>query len=247
MVAGLIPSPGKIEMIELKTKLSICMLLIIIGFTAAKAQPKNEIADYPLHVQHKRSDKPVLVYFTGDGGWNTFSESVINELGKNGYPTIVLDTRKYFWNQKTPAQFAADMKVILNFYLKSWNKDSYAVIGYSFGADVAAFLPAYLPDELSDKMNSMVLLSPGFSTGFVVKLKNMLNFGGTDKEKYKVHPELLKSPVPVWCIFGKDEGSDFAAAIKESAQLHKVIIPGSHRYNDDVSQLSKTIIRGLNK
>lgn len=229
---------------KLKTKLSICLLLLTYGLTDLKAQPK-EVANYPLYVQYKQTDKPVIVFLTGDGGWNKFSESVVGELGKNGYSTIVLDTRKYFWSQKTPGQFAADMKVILNSYLKSWNKDSYSVIGYSFGADVGSFLPAHLPDELSGKMHSLVLLSPGFSTGYVIKLKNMLNFGGTDKEKYKVHPELLKSPVPVWCIFGKDEESDFSAALKETDKLHKVIIPGSHRYNDDITQVTRAIIRGL--
>ena len=229
---------------KLKTKLSVCLLLMTFGLTAIKAQPK-EVTDYPLYVQHKRTDKPALVFLTGDGGWNKFSESVVNELGKNGYSTIVLDTRKYFWSQKNPVQFAADMKVILNSYLKTWNKDSYSVIGYSFGADVASFLPSHLPEELSEKMNSLVLLSPGFSTGYVIKLKNMLNFGGTNKEKYKVHPELLKSKVPVWCIFGKDEESEFSDALKETDKLHKVIIPGSHRYNDDINQVTRAIIKGL--
>lgn len=218
--------------------------MLTFGLTDLNAQPK-EVANYPLYVQYKRTDKPVVVFLTGDGGWNKFSESIVAELNKNGYSTIVLDTRKYFWNQKTPAQFAGDMKVILNSYLKSWGKDSYAVIGYSFGADVGSFLPGHLPGELSEKMNSLILLSPGFSTGYVIKLKNMLNFGGTDKEKYKVHPELLRSNVPVWCIFGKDEESEFFSALKESDKLHKIVIPGSHRYNDDISQVIKAIIRGL--
>lgn len=209
------------------------------------AQSAKELSELPLHVHHVRSGKPMLVFLTGDGGWNKFSESTVKELVKNGYATIALDTRKYFWNQKTPDQFAKDMQLILSSYLKTWNKESFSMIGYSFGADVAAFVPSRLPDQLAEKQNSLVLLSPGFSTGYVVKLKNLLNFGSTDKEKYKVNPELQKSVIPVWCIFGKDEESEFYKAIKATDKIHKVIIPGSHRFDDDIPQVTRAIIKGL--
>lgn len=230
---------------KLKTKLGLCLLILLFGLVDLKAQPTADLSDYPLYVQYKKSVKPVIVYLTGDGGWNSFSETLVAELGKNGYPTIALDTRKYFWNQKTPDQFARDIKVILSVYLKAWNKDSFSIIGYSFGADVAAFLPAHLPDQLSARINSMVLLSPGFSTGYVVKLKSMLNFGSTDKEKYKIQPELVKSNLPVWCIFGSDEDSDFYKALKETATLHKLIVPGSHRYDDNIPVLMRAVLKGL--
>jgi type IV secretory pathway VirJ component len=230
---------------KLKLKGSFCLLLLVFGLFNVKAQTLPDLSDYPLHVQYKKSGKPILVYLTGDGGWNGFSGALADELGKNGYATISVDTRKYFWSQKTPDQFARDMKVILSAYLKSWNKDSFAIIGYSFGADVGAFLPSHLPEQLSAKMRSMVLLSPGISTGYVVKLKNLLNYGPTDKEKYKVYPELLKAIVPVWCVFGTDEESDFYPLIKETAQLHKLTVPGSHKYNENFPVLIKAILKGL--
>lgn len=213
--------------------------------SAATAQTVADLSSYPLHVQYKRSNKPIVIYLTGDGGWNSFSEGLINELGKNGFATIALDTRKYFWNQKTPDQFAKDMKTILAVYMKAWNKDSFSIVGYSFGADVGAFLPGHLSDDIGGKINSVVLLSPGLSTGYVVKLKNLINFGSTNKEKYKVYPELIKSTVPVLCIFGKDEDSDFHPVLKETDKIHKVLVPGSHRYDDNISLVAKTVIRGL--
>jgi type IV secretory pathway VirJ component len=220
-------------------------LLFFINSTIARAQAVPELSAYPLHVQYKRSAKPVLVYLTGDGGWNSFSENLVQELQKNGYSTIALDTRKYFWNQKNPDQFARDIKTILSVYLKAWNKDSFVVLGYSFGADVAAFLPAHLSADFAPKLSSLILLSPGLSTGYVVKLKNLLNFGPTDREKYKVYPELLKSKVPVWCIFGEDEESDAISIIKEYGRVHKLTIPGSHRYDDNIPVVTKAVLRGL--
>lgn len=221
------------------------LFLLLCGFLQVKAQSPQNLADYPLHVQYKKSLKPIVVYLTGDGGWNGFSEGLVNELDRNGYATITLDTRKYFWNQKTPEGFAKDIKVILSAYMKLWNKDSFAIIGYSFGADVGSFLPAHLPDDLSAKLVSVVLLSPGRSTGYVVKLKNLLNYGPTDKEKYKVYPELTKAIVPVWCIFGNEEESDFYGLIKETSKLHKATIPGSHKYDEDFPVVMKAIQKGL--
>jgi len=229
----------------MKLKLGCLFLLLLCTFLKVGAQTIADLSKYPLHVQYKRSAKPIVVYLTGDGGWNSFSEGLVNELGKNGYATIALDTRKYFWGQRTPDQFAREIKSILAVYLKAWNKDSFSVVGYSFGADVGAFLPRHLPDDFSEKMNTLVLLSPGFSTGYVVKLKNLLSFGSTDKEKYKIYPELIKSGVPVWCIFGKEEDSDFAAVLKETEKIHKLVIPGSHRYDDNILAVTKAVIRGL--
>jgi len=229
----------------MKIKACYLFLLMLFVFLDAGAQTVADLSQFQLHAQYKRSTKPIVIYLTGDGGWNGFSESLINELGKNGYPTIALDTRKYFWSQKTPDQFARDLRTILSVYLKAWNKDSFSIVGYSFGADVGAFLPGHLADDLSGKMNSLVLLSPGLSTGYVVKLKNLLNFGSTDKEKYKIYPELSRSGLPVWCIFGKEEGNDFAAVLKETDRIHKLFIPGSHRYDDNITVVAKTVIRGL--
>ncbi|MBB6502538.1 alpha/beta fold hydrolase [Pedobacter cryoconitis] len=230
---------------KLTTILSAVMLFMATGLTNVNAQIPRELSEYPLHIHYVRSAKPLLVFLTGDGGWNKFSEGTVKELVKSGYAVVALDTRKYFWNQRTPEHFARDMQLILTSYLKAWGKESFSMIGYSFGADVAAFVPSRLPGNLAEKLNSLVLLSPGFSTGYVVKLKNMLNFGSTDKEKYKVMPELSKSVVPVWCIFGKDEESDFYKALKATDKLHKVVIPGSHRFDDDIPHVSRTIIKGL--
>lgn len=237
-------SQVKNQIMKLTFALSFCLLLCTC-LSNLKAQSLADLSAYPLHVQFKKSNKPILVYLTGDGGWNSFSENLVTELGKNGYSTLALDTRKYFWEQKSPDQFARDMKIILSVYLKAWNKDSFSVVGYSFGADVGAFLPGHFKDNFTAKINSMVLLSPGFSTGYVVKLKSMLNFGSTDKEKYKINPELVKSPIPVWCIFGADEESDFFKAIRETAQVHKQTIPGSHRYDDNLPLLTKAILKNL--
>lgn len=219
-----------------------CIIWLIANPLLFKAKAQAEL---PLHTFPKAGHKPMLVYLTGDGGMNSFSKSLIKTLNDQGYAVVALDTRKYFWEQKTPLQFAKDARQFIDHYLKQWNKSSFALLGYSFGADVGAFLPPLLPDGTSSRLKSMILLSPGLSTGFVTRISNMLGMGSTDKDPYKVYPQLLKSPVPVLCIFGATEGSDFYPAIKSNAKIKKVLVPGSHKYNDDVNLLARTIIQEL--
>jgi type IV secretory pathway VirJ component len=217
---------------------------ILLVFLIPMDQPaRAQSADGPLHLFPKAGDKPLIVYLTGDGGMNNFSKSLTENLGSQGYAVVALDTRKYFWDQKTPAQFGKAAENFIQKYLNAWKKSSFILVGYSFGADVGAFVPPQLPENLSAKLRSVVLLSPGFSTGFVTKLTNMLGVGGSDKEKYKVQPQLMKSPAPVLCVFGKEENSDLYAALKTTEKIKKTTVPGSHRYNDDVKLIARLIIQ----
>jgi len=222
--------------------LTFCFLLLA---NKSKAQKPFNIDAYPLHVIQKTGAKQVVLLLTGDGGWNSFSKSLAAELSKAGYSIIALDTKSYFWNQKNPNQFGEDAEQILSYYMGAWNETSFSIIGYSFGADVGAFLPNNMSKGILSKLKSVVLLSPGLSTGFVTKLTNMMGLGNSDKDKYKVYPEILKSTFPTRCIFGRDEKSDFYAVLKPTERVHKVSIPGSHKYNDNINLVVKAIMPGL--
>nr|WP_121272413.1 alpha/beta fold hydrolase [Pedobacter schmidteae] len=223
-------------------KLTLLLFLMVL---CGQVPMLTQSQVYPIHPQFKKSEKPVIIFLTGDGGWNSFSILLADELGRNGYPVVSLDTRKYFWKQKTPAGFAADMNTIISKYLTQWNKDSFYVLGYSFGAEVAAFLPAHLPVTTVEKFKSMVLLSPGYSNSFEVRFINMIGSRNTNKDKYKVYPELLKSTVPVYCIFGDEERTDISHELKETGKIRKNTIPGSHHYNNDVKAVVNGVLKGL--
>jgi type IV secretory pathway VirJ component len=222
----------------LNTALLSCLLLTI---TLNAFPQTGDSQRLPLFAFPKAGNQPLIVYLTGDGGMNEFSKGVIADLGNHGYAVVALDTRKYFWDQKSPAAFGKAAEGFISQYLKAWKKTSFRLVGYSFGADVGAFVPPQLSAATASKLEAVVLLSPGFSTGFVTKLTNMLGFAGSDSDKYKVYPQLLKSPAPVLCVFGKDEESDFFDALKAGGKINKMKVPGSHRYNDDVQLISKVI------
>jgi type IV secretory pathway VirJ component len=218
---------------------------IILSFIISEGQIKPDISSFPLHVQLKNTQKPIVFFLTGDGGWNTFSQKLVTELAENGYSVIALDCRQYFWQAKTPDQFTADAQTIIDYYLHVWHKSGFAIVGYSFGADVGVFLPGRISKNLFTHLKNMVLLSPGASTDFAIRLIDMVGLGKASVWKYKTGPELNKIAVPVLCVFGDDEDMAFKTNLKESEYIHKITIPGSHHYNSDIGEVSQIVVRGL--
>ncbi|WP_131537786.1 AcvB/VirJ family lysyl-phosphatidylglycerol hydrolase [Pedobacter nototheniae] len=208
------------------------------------AQPKTDISKLPLTTFNKSGNKHLVFYFTGDGGLNSFSQKVCEELAQKNYTVVSLDTRKYFWDTKTPDKLSQDATEVVEHYLKQYNKAEFSLLGYSFGADAAIFFSTRLPKNLQQKFKSAVLLSPSTSTDFTVKVADLLGFGSKEG-KYKTMPELNKVQAPVLCIFGTDEDSDFYKNLKEKRDLEKVQIPGSHKYDNDIKKLISTIEKGL--
>lgn len=220
-------------------KLYVCSFLLLFSFYG-KTQT---LADFPLNLIEKPSAKRLIVYLSGDGGMNSFSGSLTKSLADN-YAIVSLDSRKYFWDQKTPEKLSKDLSTIISHYLKTWNKEEFSIIGYSFGADASLFLAPLLPKDLQAKLKSIVLLSPSTSTDLVIRLSDMMGFGGKTA-KYKTLPELSKINTPTLIIFGKDDETDFYKGIPDKKNINKILIPGSHKFNNDMNKVLSTVQAGL--
>ncbi|MCZ4222390.1 AcvB/VirJ family lysyl-phosphatidylglycerol hydrolase [Pedobacter rhodius] len=221
--------------------LSGIILLFFVNFI--QAQNPADISRLPISTISRPGAKQLIVYFSGDGGMNSFSQKLTEGLAQKNYAIVSLDTRKYFWETKSPEKLAQDMSMVIQHYLKLWNKDEFSIIGYSFGADAALFFVPRL-NSLQQHLKSTVLLSPSTSTDLVVKVSDLIGFGSKEG-KYKTIPELNKINSPVRCIFGKDEESDFYKSMKEKKNIEKILIPGSHKFDNDYEKIINAIISGL--
>lgn len=234
------------QKINLQILKIIGILCFMLGSISISSHCHAQSSPLPIQSQYVKSTKPFILYVSGDGGMNSFSTRIIKALNQDGYATVALDAKKYFWSAKTPNQFAKEISPVIEDYLKLWHKDRFYLMGYSFGADVSAFLTNYLDAPTATKMNSMVLISPGYSTDYEVKLMDMMrNSGKTTGEKYQVYPELLKANKNVLCIFGADENSDFYAGLKETNHINKVLVKGAHHYEGDINTLIDAIKKGF--
>jgi type IV secretory pathway VirJ component len=186
------------------------------------------------------NDGPVALILSGDGGWFSFEQAIADKLGANGVPTIGIDTRKYFWNRKTPEKTASDMAELLNYYGREWSKKKFILIGYSQGAELVPFIITLLPQQLKSSVVSAVLLSPAETTDFEVHISNMLDLGNK-QNTYDVIEEIKKlEKINTICIYGQNEKSPMPQLLKSSTAKF-VFIPGDHHYHGNSTLIVKVM------
>jgi type IV secretory pathway VirJ component len=188
---------------------------------------------------------PLLVFISGDGGWTSFDQGVCEKLVEKGIPVIGLDAQKYFWEARAPDVTAAELTKVIHHYLAAWNKKSFVLCGYSFGADVIPFMVTRLPGDLKYMIKSVVMMSPDTKGDFEIHVADMLSLGSSS-DKYNVLAEVKKSSAlsHISCIFGKDEESETPKLFKASGAEIK-LLPGSHHYNNDLGTLAQEIINSF--
>jgi type IV secretory pathway VirJ component len=187
---------------------------------------------------------PMAFFISGDGGWTSFDQSVCDFLAEKGIPVVGLDAQKYFWNVKTPEETAIEISKAVEHFLKQWNKNSFILIGYSFGACVAPFVAYRLPADLKFALHGVYLLSPDEKGDFEIHLSDMLSIGNS-KDSYDVLAETKKiKHFHSVCLFGSEEDKNLDKHFTE-AGAKVFILPGSHNYNNNAKGVAETIFNSI--
>jgi type IV secretory pathway VirJ component len=202
--------------------------------------------DFPITIipTSVKDTLPFAFVISGDGGWTSFDQSYGEKLAAKGIAIVGLDAQKYFWNQKTPAQTTNDIARAIEHYMQLWNKRSFILIGYSFGADVVPFVTSNLPPGLKTLIKGVYSLSPDKKGDFEIHVADMISFGSS-KDTYNVPEEikLIKKYNPV-CIFGDQEDMSIRREFSETGSKI-IILPGSHHYNNDFSVIAEAIYNSI--
>lgn len=206
----------------------------------------DTVNDLPIVVTNAKifkEDAPLFLFISGDGGWYSFEQYLSDHLAEMGVPTIGLDAKKYFWNRRTPEESASDLERLLNHFSSNWDKQRIVLMGYSLGAEVLPFIYEKLSDDIKDRIDKVVLLSPGETGDFEVHLSNMLGIGSFEND-YNVSAEIKKiTPgASILIVTGETENSKLPAEL-EGTGVEFATVPGDHHYNND----SFAIIQVLKK
>ena len=140
----------------------IYILLFTLSVTMRLyAQSPSPLEQLPINTVPAAGDstKPLVLYITGDGGWNKFSKNLSQAFADKGYPVVALNAKDYFWKKKTPTQAATDITSLIKAYQVNWKRKKIILLGYSFGADVMPFVFNLLPTDLSTLVANVNLLS----------------------------------------------------------------------------------------
>ena len=222
----------------------------VAWFTApsaiANALP-GDVADLPLVEVPAQGEfaQRIAVILTGDGGWAGLDVAVADQLAARGIAVVGLNTLKFFWQTRTPAEAADALTRIIGHYGVEHPAADFIVLGYSFGASLAPVVIYRIPDAARARIAAQVLISPDAEAVFEIHVGDW--FGSTHHEgAIPIAPEIANSMVPVICVHGADEGADsFCPGLAGKPNVTLVELPGAHHYNGDYDALGSRIATSL--
>ncbi len=215
-------------------------LLALASMVAAGTASAGRLEELPLVVENPTGQaRAVVVFISGDGGWAKIDAEMTAELLAAGYGVVGLNANKYFGSLKTPEQLAADVALIGEHFVKTWNTDHLLLFGYSRGADVLPFVVPRLDPELREKVQSVVLLGPSPYTTFVIHMTDYVS-NKRRSDSVDVLPDANKIDRPVICVYGSDEDQSLCPLLPATAA--KVEIDGGHHFDGDYRALAKQVL-----
>lgn len=223
----------------MKRIILIHVCLLILFSATAVIQDKN-MPVIVVNPEHDIRAKPVAIIISGDRGWYGFEQGIADSLAAEGVPTIGLDTRKYFWNRRTPEETATDIAKCISQHNMTWQRSRFIFIGYSLGAELVPFIVNKLPETIRSSVTMIVLLSPAATTDFQVHYSDMLGIGSRH-DTYKVTDEIDRiKTIPILLIFGADEKTVLPGMLT-GTPVTLVKVPGDHSYNHDSLLIFRTM------
>ena len=218
----------------------------LVGLISRAMKPSGKTLDN-LPIVELPSRKPsthLAVVISGDGGWRDLDKTIAERLRKEGVNVVGLDSLRYFWARKSPKRATEDVAAIIEAYSRKWGADDVALIGYSFGADVAPFVYNGLPQNLRDKVRLVSLLGPEKAADWRIRVVGWLG-AEPSKDALATGPQLATIPGKhIQCFYGEDDKAASCATLKNSgAEIVKT--RGSHHFDGDYNALAEKILARL--
>jgi type IV secretory pathway VirJ component len=200
-------------------------ILLIIFYCNAQGQ-SNYIIEPKCT---KTSDKPLVVFFTGDSGRSSFDERLTDSLCASGMPSMCINSYKFFRRRKTPQQTLDSILPYIDLNLKKYNRSKFIFAGYSFGSEVVPFLYNLMSDKWKEEVAFIVLISPSDNSDFKIHFSDQV--GLTWRHwSYNVLHEIMKiDDKKVIVFWGKDEKRfEKKQFTKYNITVHR--LAGGHRH-----------------
>ncbi|MGJ1385226.1 AcvB/VirJ family lysyl-phosphatidylglycerol hydrolase [Sphingobacterium spiritivorum] len=187
---------------------------------------------------------PFILFFSGDGGLNTFSSNLCSTLANKGYGISAVDSKKYFWNKKSPQQLANDMAVYLHKILDKRPNTQFVIAGFSFGADAVPFLVNRLPADLKNKLYRAIMIEPSTSTDLEIHLADMVGRSRV-KRSLDVIAEINKIENTQTLLLMGNDTRDFPSSQLITKHLRIQVLKGDHHFDGHEDEVANAVISEL--
>jgi type IV secretory pathway VirJ component len=220
-------------------QITVILVVTLLFYNPVQSQVKTADADLPVTIipAKKPGTDLMVLFITGDGGWNTFSQNLGDQFAIDGAPVAALNSLKYFWSRKTPEETTQAVVALIDHYSAAWKKKNILLCGYSFGADVMPFIYNRLPEAIKERVSRIELLSPSAYTDFEVHVSYLFM-----SKKMSVATEIQKINKPVICFYGEDEKEKPLENIRRS-NFKIIIVNGEHHYEKSFGEIAQAGIK----
>jgi type IV secretory pathway VirJ component len=197
-------------------------------------------------IRPKGETRALAVIISGDGGWRDIDKSIGEWLAYRGVAVVGIDSLRYFWSERAPEQIARDLDAIFAHYGREFATRRYALIGYSFGADVIPFTWSDLSSMTKARVALVSLLGLGTDAEFEITVEGVLS--GASPNSKPVATVLGDLPLArTQCFFGADEAADkeTSCTAPEMRGAELIERPGGHHFDGDYDALAARILARL--
>jgi len=207
---------------------------------------EQDVSDLPLiELPAAHPSGMLAIVMSGDGGWRDLDKTIGEQLQKDGVSVVGWDSLRYFWSEKKPEQVSRDLARVLRAYGSRWHANSFALIGYSFGADVMPFAYNRLPNDLREKVSIVSLLGFARAADFQVRVTGWLGMPPSDKA-LQAKPEVERLPASlVQCFYGENEDDTLCPDLAGTREVIRT--SGGHHFGGGYDALEKRILQGWEK
>ncbi|WP_300604975.1 AcvB/VirJ family lysyl-phosphatidylglycerol hydrolase [Niabella sp.] len=217
----------------MKTICFFCGILLSLYTAAAGA------ADLPLKSWQGNDKMPLVLYISGDGGLNSFTNDFCKGISQSGYAVTAINSKSYFWSKKTPEQVGTELTAYLDGVLKSRPNQQLLIVGYSFGADVTPFILNRLGSFVKSHVLRTVLMAPSPTTDFVIRVSDM--WGTPKKRSMDVVAEINRAAGQRIVAILPGDGNDFPVQAVKLAGFKTTVLKGGHHFGGDTADLVKIV------
>ena len=186
-----------------------------------------------------------VILLSGDGGWREIDQGMALAFQRQHIAVIGWNSLPYFWSLKTPHQLSDDLAQVIRAYQARWQISHFALVGYSFGADVAPFAYVGLAAPERLKVDLIAMLGLEASADFKIRIGGWLGWGnrGTLPVMEAVaHVDGKKQ----LCVFGEQEKKSFCRSLQPLG-VESIERPGGHHFDQNTTALADAIIAKWDK
>lgn len=196
-----------------------------------------------IELDAKPAPGAMAIMLSGDGGWRDLDKTVAGLLQAQGVPTVGLDSLRWFWTRRTPAETGAELARLIDVYTDRWDVERVILAGYSFGASVIPAAFRAMPPEIQARVSEIALLAPGETADWEITVSGWL--GSASSAATPIDADLAALPQDaLLCIYGEKETDSACPALAGSAAT-LVRTTGGHHFDGDYPGLARHILDGL--